>query len=286
MNRQNFNPETVGNYPLTIERMAEMQGDQQMPLEVIAGMCGGRDCIISGCETAGAAGYVLHNGEVFEVKAFSGMGAMQPGWLIVRSSEVPATNSDGEEVVVRVERWMEWSQLIPFVGAEAILPSKLPRLWTSLVKETPWEACVNNEIWVPVHPNNPNMSKLLPRVRKLRNGLVHVECDCVYASNYGEHNIMLPAGYIPYRTIEIPMTLTFPDGIPHYISARLSPNPNDVNGSHFYIPFPKVWKVSCQTANGVFVSISEDLRYGQYNYDGTHLQINTVFDQRFLTEQQ
>lgn len=270
MNRQNFNPEEIGNYPLTIERMKELQEDLQAPLRILAEMAGGQNCILAGCETAGAAGYVLVNGEVLEVKEYAITGN-EPIAFRIRSSVTSATNSDGEEVTVREERWAEWTPQLQLGGVGYVIYGGLPRLHTSMVKETPWEACVNNEIWVPVHPNNPNMSKQLPRVRKLRNGLVHVECDCFYgpATPGSSTSIMLPAGYVPYRTIEIPMTLTFvaDQGRSHYMSARVSPNADgenpDPNGSHIFIPYP----------------------VGYSQVQGTRVRIDTVFDQRYLIDQ-
>lgn len=264
MNRQNFNPEEVGNYPLTIERMAEMQEDQQLALRVLSEMCGGQNCILAGCESPGSAGYVLVNGEVLEVKAAE-IALVSLHFLTLRSRTTTATNSEGETVTVREERWMEWTQGMLLGGGVSIGWGALPRLFVIKWTESGWEQCVNNEIWVPVHPNNPTMSKQLPRVRKLRNGLVHVECDCFYGPAGSSTSIMLPAGYVPYRTIEIPMTLTFvaDNGRSHYMSARVSPSSDDPNGSHIFIPYP----------------------VGYSQVQGTRVQIDTVFDQRYLIDQ-
>ena len=240
MNRQNYNPEEIANYPLTIERMAEMQRDQQVALEIVA-RAAGRDCIVSGLESAGRSGYVVIGGEVLEVKAQSGL--FFAAGLRLRSQTISAENSDGEEVEVREERWLEW---VSQVGGEGVIdPGSLPRVEVTLVEESQWEDSENEEIW----DSTPYEGRQLPRVRKRKNGLVEIEMDCKWSANAAVYNIQMPAGYIPYRVIELPVTLTIESGgaQEHYYSqARLSASAGDENGSHLFIPLPQTDEYGCQ----------------------------------------
>ena len=111
MNRQNFDTTSVTNYPLTIDRMSEMQGDLQAPMEILAGMLPEGNCILAGCASKGAAGWVRmlneeNQYEVFEVRA----GSSGASYLALTTPPpVTAENSDGETVTVRVERYLVWS---------------------------------------------------------------------------------------------------------------------------------------------------------------------------------
>lgn len=130
MNRQNFDTESVSNYPLTIDRMAEAQGDWQTALQMLALMQPAEACILAGCESQGAAGWVRMRNEdgqweVFEVEA----GSSLANHLHLVATSVTAENSDGETVTVREERKLEWV----YVGegqspmANSVAYAELPR---------------------------------------------------------------------------------------------------------------------------------------------------------------
>ena len=115
MNRQNFDQNSVSNYPLTIDRMAEAQNDWQLPVQLLAVMQPAEACILAGCESAGAAGWVRMRNEndqweVFEVEAGSNLA----NYLHLVTTTVSAENSDGETVTVREVRKLEWV----YVGEE------------------------------------------------------------------------------------------------------------------------------------------------------------------------
>ena len=115
MNRQNFDQNSVSNYPLTIDRMAEAQDDWQLPVQLLALMQPAEACILAGCESAGAAGWVRMRNEndqweVFEVEAGSNLA----NYLHLVTTTVSAENSDGETVTVREVRKLEWV----YVGEE------------------------------------------------------------------------------------------------------------------------------------------------------------------------
>ena len=111
MNRQNFDTNSVSNYPLTIDRMAEAQGDWQAPMKILAGLLPAGNCILAGCESKGAAGWVRmvnENGppEVFEVHSGSSYDYLK---IVDTGDTLAFNNSDGTPVTVRVERYLEWS---------------------------------------------------------------------------------------------------------------------------------------------------------------------------------
>lgn len=115
MNRQNFDQNSVSNYPLTIDRMAEAQGDWQLPVQLLALMQPAEACILAGCESAGAAGWVRMRNEndqweVFEVEAGSNLA----NYLHLVATTVTAENSDGTTVTVREVRKLQWV----YVGEE------------------------------------------------------------------------------------------------------------------------------------------------------------------------
>ena len=227
MNRQNFNPEEVGNYPLTIERMAEMQEDQQLALRVLAEMCGGQNCILAGCESPGSAGYVLVNGEVLEVKAAE-IALVSLHFLTLRSRTTTATNSEGETVTVREERWMEWTQGMLLGGGVSIGWAGLPRLLPTMSNGGMWRRKTNGAwentlkmltttrdegMWVRSCDGNwlqatdgewqlfENYSAFtadtedkLPRARKLANGMVEVAGEFTKNSQT-VGLLMLPQGF-------------------------------------------------------------------------------------------
>lgn len=115
MNRQNFDKNSVSNYPLTIDRMAEAQDDWQLPVQLLALMQPAEACILAGCESAGAAGWVRMRNEndqweVFEVEAGSNLA----NYLHLVATTVSVENSDGETVAVREVRKLQWV----YVGEE------------------------------------------------------------------------------------------------------------------------------------------------------------------------
>ena len=147
MNRQNFDANSVSNYPLSIDRMAEMQGDVQVPLKMLAGVRPLGNCILAGCETPGMPGYAIvgssdgNNGtvyEVYEVKSGSSLGTH----LVVAETQVSAENSAGATVVVRVERCLNWSVGVPVSGTY-VAYAGLPRLW---VKKAAQDDAVHVEV--------------------------------------------------------------------------------------------------------------------------------------------
>ena len=110
MNRQNFDTTSVTNYPLTIDRMSEMQGDLQTPMEILAGMLPEGNCILAGCASKGAAGWVrmlneINQYEVFEVRS----GDASYSYLKLMQTSATAENSNGNTVTVRTERYLVWS---------------------------------------------------------------------------------------------------------------------------------------------------------------------------------
>ena len=110
MNRQNFDTSSVGNYPLTIDRMAEAQGDWLAPMGMLAKVLPAGNCIIAGCESKGAAGWVRmmnenSQPEVFEVRS----GSSSASYLKLTQQDVTAENSDGDTVIVRRERYLTWA---------------------------------------------------------------------------------------------------------------------------------------------------------------------------------
>lgn len=154
MNRQNFDQSSVSNYPLTINRMAEAQNDWRVPTEILAAMLPSGNCILSGCESKGAAGWVRMvnedgHPEVFEVRA----GSSGASYLALAGQTVTAENSDGETVTVRVERYLVWSYNST---ANSVAYANLPRMrvrltpqddaeWAEVPEGTQWKALTTGQ---------------------------------------------------------------------------------------------------------------------------------------------
>lgn len=153
MNRQNFDIQSVQNYPLTIDRMAELQGDVQVPLKMVSGAMPLGDCILAGCEHAGDPGYAIvgsddGNGgtayEVYEVKSGSTAGV----YLAVTETAVTAQNSAGATVTVRVERYLTWEVNEPQSGVY-VAYAGLKRVWLKKAGQDDdgWTACAGGSWW-------------------------------------------------------------------------------------------------------------------------------------------
>lgn len=153
MHEENFN-ESAGVFPLTKTRMAELQRDIQAPLKLIAGMLPAEDCIVSGCEEAGAAGYAVvgltdEGGEtryeVMEVRS-----GVAGSYLNLVETPVTVTDDEGEAVLVRTERYLDWSY-----NASNSAPSweyaGMKRLWAKrgAQDDAGWTACANGTSWNP-----------------------------------------------------------------------------------------------------------------------------------------
>ena len=184
MNKQNFDINSTTNYPLTIDRMAEFQTDTQVALNVLANMEPLGNCILAGCQSTGAAGYVLAKiddlYEVFEVKK----GSTSATYLKLNTKETKADNSDGESPVVRIERWLEWA------ASGDIAYETLPRLW---LKKTPqddeaWTACANGTNW------NAGTSGTSLRVQRV-GGRVHLWGEMTYQPYVIASSELIQTGY-------------------------------------------------------------------------------------------
>ena len=152
MNRQNFDRNSVSNYPLTIDRMAEAQSYWQLPTQLLASMHPAVACILAGCESQGAAGWVRMRNEndqweVFEVEAGSNLA----NYLHLVVTTVSVENSDGETVVVREERKLQWV----YVGEEqspaanSVAYADLPRARMSVATQddTVFTLCTGGLWW-------------------------------------------------------------------------------------------------------------------------------------------
>lgn len=164
MNRQNFDRTSVSNYPLTIDRMAELQDDLQVPLKIFADLqpfIGGANaasrtyygCILSGCRRTGDPGYVMiqlsdgnggYNMEVFEVKEGSSVST----YLVLTEGTTTVENSDGQNVDVRFERFLTWAVNTPASGVYVNF-STLPRMWVKVAEndDTVWTMCGGGGWW-------------------------------------------------------------------------------------------------------------------------------------------
>lgn len=162
MNRQNFDTNSVSNYPLTIDRMAELQEDIQAPLIILANMLQADEaasrttgCILSGCEQAGDPGYVmLHlsdgNGgyykEIFKVEAGSNVGT----YLVLDERTTTVENSAEEDVDVRFERVLVWAVNAP-ASSYYVPYANLQRLWVKQAAQDDagWTLCGGGSWWYP-----------------------------------------------------------------------------------------------------------------------------------------
>ena len=152
MNRQNFDQNSVSNYPLTIDRMAEAQRDWQLPTQLLAAMQPAVACILAGCESAGAAGWVRMRNEndqweVFEVEAGSNLA----NYLHLTVTTVSVENSDGVTVAVREVRKLQWL----YVGEEqspaanSVAYADLPRARMNVAPQddTGYSLCTGGLWW-------------------------------------------------------------------------------------------------------------------------------------------
>ena len=150
MNRMIFD-DSATQFPLSKTRMAEMQSDLQVPLKIMAMAMPIGDCILTGCGTAGEAGYVrvaLPDGnggnvyEVIEVKA----GLSGGTYLNLQENTVYATTNSGERVAVRTERCLIWSMES---SGLALKYADLPRLWVKAghQDEEGYTGCANGTNW-------------------------------------------------------------------------------------------------------------------------------------------
>lgn len=152
MNRQNFDQNSVSNYPLTIDRMAEAQSDWQLPVQVLAAMQPEVACILAGCESQGAAGWVRMRNEndqweVFEVEAGSNLA----NYLHLVATTVSVENSDGVTVAVREVRKLQWL----YVGEEqspaanSVAYADLPRARMNVAPQddTGYSLCTGGLWW-------------------------------------------------------------------------------------------------------------------------------------------
>ena len=177
MHKQNFDTTSENAYPLSIDRMAELQSDIQVPLEIVAGMQIG-NCILSGCRNAGEAGYVLlgipgeNNTTVYEVFEVRAGNSLDTHLVFYGEHLVPAQNGDNQSVTVRKERYVDWNDGVPGEGVDYVACAeydKMQRLW---VKKAPqddanWVSCTGGLWW---HTPNNGTSLRVQRV----GGLVHL----------------------------------------------------------------------------------------------------------------
>lgn len=242
MNRQNFDPNSVSNYPLTIDRMAELQEDIQAPLIILANMLQADEaasrttgCILSGCEQAGDPGYVmLHlsdgNGgyykEIFKVEAGSNVST----YLVLDERTTTVENSAEEDVDVRFERVLVWAVNAPASG-DYVPYANLQRLWVKQAAQDDagWTLCSNGGWWYV--PNGG----LSARVKR-ESGRVHLKANVKFglqiaglvtftgdiASLTAQNNIerptavetyTLPSGYRPESDVLVPVLF---NGVANY----------------------------------------------------------------------
>lgn len=121
----------IDKYPLTVERLREMQDTTQHVSNALAGI---RDrygrkksFILSGCERAGDAGYVIHNDEMYNVVKSSSVGV---AYLKIETKQIKDV-IDGVSTVISTETYMTWSTTD---NGAAIAYADLARLKVDLAK--------------------------------------------------------------------------------------------------------------------------------------------------------
>lgn len=229
MNRQNFDTESVGNYPLTIDRMAEAQSDWQVPMRILAAMLPEGNCILAGCENAGEAGWVrLMNEqglpEVLEVAA----GDSLSNYLQLEvPPAVTAENSDGETVVVRQERRARWVTVSEeqSPAANCVEYATLPRMRTRLTPQDDagYTVCTGGLWWhTPANGTSLRVQRRGGKVRlwgSVKYGLLLAGMDrTIYTGDTNEIILergavrttastvpVLPEGYRPTGSIVVPV---------------------------------------------------------------------------------
>lgn len=221
MDRQNFDTQSVNNYPLTIDRMAEAQNDWQSPMKVLAGLLPSGNCILAGCESKGAAGWVRmlnenSQPEIFEVRN----GSSSAQFLKLMTNNITAENSDGTTVTVRVERYLSW---VANGSGTYVAYSDLPRLWAKVSpkNDSEWTACEGGTWWhVPTNGTSMRVKREGGRVHLWGNvkygllisGAVHYTGswqDLTLENNITKTlrtgTFTLPTGYRPSGDMIIPI---------------------------------------------------------------------------------
>ena len=234
MNRQNFDTNSVSNYPLTIDRMAELQEDIQAPLIILANMLQTDEaasrttgCILSGCEHPGCPGYVMlylsdGNGgyykEVFEVEAGSNVAT----YLVLDERTTTVENSVEVDVDVRFERVLVWAVNTPASG-DYVSYANLSRLWVKKAAQDDavWTLCNGGSWW------HAQLNGVTARV-KHQGGRVHLRCSVKFGllveqiihyqgnleemvqqfemeRSTGTYTYTLPSGYRPSADVLVPV---------------------------------------------------------------------------------
>lgn len=196
MNQENFNPESAEKFPLSKTRMAELQGDIQAPLELLATMLPLGDCIIAGCARAGEAGYAVlglsdgNNGTVYEVLEVRASSGGTNAYLNLRIRPVQAQNGDGEDVLVRTERYLEWGTNPDNSNAPARVYADMQRLWVKKTRQDDryWLGCSNGTNW------NAGVSGNVLRVT-YTGGRVHLAGQLTYQPYLRVTQRLIDSGY-------------------------------------------------------------------------------------------
>lgn len=155
MNHENFNPESAVKFPLSKTRMAELQSDIQAPLQLLATMLPLEDCIVAGCDSAGDPGYAIlglsdgNDGTVYEVLEVRASSGGTNTYLNLQTSPVYAQNGNGENVLVRTERYLEWGTNQDNTNAPARTYADMKRLWVKKARQddSNWRNCTNGTNW-------------------------------------------------------------------------------------------------------------------------------------------
>lgn len=187
MNRMNFDVALETSYPLSIDRLAEWQGDTQLYGEMMSGLLPLGNCIVSGCGSAGAGGVVLTGvddgagGTKYELMAVKA-NANGGNYLVVVEEEKRTLNSDGVSVVTRVERRMEWAVNAPDDGTSVYWPGLLVARMKKVPRDrTEWTGCYGGGDWYA--PSSGGY--LLPQVRT-EGGRIHLYGKVKYAPKLEE----------------------------------------------------------------------------------------------------
>lgn len=229
MNRQNFDQNSINNYPLTIDRMAEAQSDWQAGMKLLAEIQPAVACILAGCENQGSAGWVRMKNEndqweVFEVEAGSNLG----NYLQLVATTVTAENSDGTTVTVREVRKLQWV----YVGEEqspaanSVAYADLPRARMNVAPQddTVYSLCTGGLWWhTPTNGTSLRVQRTGGRVHlwgNVKYGLLlnGGDVSTIYTGHANEvateHGMVrttvstvpvLPEGYRPTGQLLVPM---------------------------------------------------------------------------------
>lgn len=195
MNRLNYN---IEKYPLTVERMAEMQTTYQHLADAIATWRDRqgtkRNFIFSGCRKLGDFGYIVFNDELFNVLS-SNDNTCQ--YLKVVTTEVTDT-IDGETKVVSTERHLEW------VANEAdsdITYSELMRFQPSLEKQDsePINLSASNDSGIMVLYDQFSV--------KISNGDIYISGEYIFRTARNGFSLQLPTSLMPIVDTVIPVRI-------------------------------------------------------------------------------